>query len=37
MLDCSRVTGALKLMSVSAPGGESYVRLQWELVDCRSD
>ncbi|KAJ6003885.1 hypothetical protein N7540_013167 [Penicillium herquei] len=36
-LDYSRVTGALNLMRVSAPGAESNVRLQWELIDGRSE
>ncbi|KAJ5033203.1 hypothetical protein NUH16_003119 [Penicillium rubens] len=33
----STVTGALNFMKVSAPGGDSNVRLQWELIDGRSE
>ncbi|KAJ5283332.1 hypothetical protein N7505_001312 [Penicillium chrysogenum] len=36
-LDYSTVTGVLNLMRVSAPGGDSNVRLQWELIDGRSE
>ncbi|KAL2695917.1 hypothetical protein AAEP93_003217 [Penicillium crustosum] len=36
-LDYSTVTGALNFMKVSAPGGDSNVRLQWELIDGRSE
>ncbi|KAI2676857.1 hypothetical protein LCP963914a_8152 [Penicillium roqueforti] len=36
-LDYSTVTGALNLMKVSAPGGDFNVRLQWELIDGRSE
>lgn len=36
-LDYSTVTGALNFMRVSAPGGDSNVRLQWELIDGRSE
>jgi hypothetical protein len=36
-LDYSMVTGALNFMRVSAPGGDSNVRLQWELIDGRSE
>jgi hypothetical protein len=32
-LDYSMVTGALNFMKVSAPGGDSNVRLQWDLID----
>lgn len=34
-LDYSRVTGTLNMMGVSAPGGDSNVYLQWELVEDR--
>ncbi|CAG8274507.1 unnamed protein product [Penicillium olsonii] len=36
-LDYSTVTEALNFMRVSAPGGDSNVRLQWELIDGRSE
>ncbi|KAJ5742535.1 uncharacterized protein N7511_011267 [Penicillium nucicola] len=36
-LDYSMVTGLLNLMKVSAPGGDSNVRLQWELINGRSE
>ncbi|KAJ5776740.1 uncharacterized protein N7511_001751 [Penicillium nucicola] len=36
-LDYSTVTGVLNLMKVSAPGADSNVRLQWELIDGRSE
>ncbi|KAJ5471552.1 hypothetical protein N7530_008909 [Penicillium desertorum] len=36
-LDYSTVTGVLNFMRVSAPGGDSNVRLQWELIDGRSE
>ncbi|KAI2734227.1 hypothetical protein DTO013E5_10104 [Penicillium roqueforti] len=32
-LDCSTVTGLLNLMKVSAPGADSNVCLQWDLID----
>jgi hypothetical protein len=36
-LDYSTVTGALNFMKVSAPGGDFNVRLQWKLIDGRSE
>lgn len=36
-LNYSTVTGALNFMRVLAPGGDSNVRLQWELIDGRSE
>lgn len=36
-LDYSNVTGVLNFMKVSAPGGDSNVRLQWELIDERKE
>ena len=31
------MTGVLNFMKVSSPGGDSNVRLQWELIDGRSE
>ncbi|KAJ5993337.1 hypothetical protein N7451_009061 [Penicillium sp. IBT 35674x] len=36
-LDYSMVTGVLNFMKVSAPGGDSNVRLQWDLIDERNE
>ena len=36
-LDYSMVTGILNFMKVSPPGGDSNVRLQWDLIDERNE
>ena len=36
-LDYSTVTRALNFMKVSALGGDSNVRLRWELIDGRGE